>query len=127
VDPDIRDDTGRLYVSWLVAPTSAFLRYLSTLCAAFETLHARPLTLQSVATFPPLSRIIWMQEQFSDTEPVLDQEVQLLQETCLPRDLGVLTPNLVRECARRVLWAGGYAFASDEANMDKAMQHLMVT
>jgi len=121
---DTRDEQPRFFASWIAAPIDGFLRYLMKLSTAFGPLRSKPMLLRAAVSLPANARILWLSDAF-EVKPLLDTRIELLRETCLPSDLEATVDGLTRECVRRILWAGGYAWASDEQGMDRAMSYLL--
>jgi len=114
----------QFYVSWLVAPVDAFLRYLLVLCRTFSAVQAKPMLLSARVTLPPVSYLIWLDGYLGEVRPSLETEIRLLNEVRLPGEIESCADAFTREMVQRVLWAGGYVFAGQEGEMDNVMKYL---
>ena len=110
------------YAQWFIAHVDAWLGYLKALYSEFDLLTLKPVILRVTLTASPTSHVIWGHGPTSPSGyPLLTSTVRLLEETLIPGTLPDRRDHLVRECAERILWAGGLRWAANDDEVDKAM------
>ena len=130
IRPNDTPQTGQLspesyWAVRFIVHIDAFLDYLEQVYSHFDLLRVKPTLFNVKLTIPPRSELVWDGGGFrQQRNPFLTGQVHLLDETLVAGALSDRRDDLVRESAKRLLWAGGLAWAAKSEEMDKAMKRI---